>query len=51
MENKEITLGSKFISGKIVSLDDEETRELEKMIQSLKQMERNVKESIVSKMK
>lgn len=51
MESKEIKLGEKFISGKIVSLDDEELDKLEQMYKSLKQVERNVKESIVTKMK
>ena len=45
--NKKI--GEKFISGKIVSLDDEEIEKLEQMSNSLKQVETNIKENIISK--
>lgn len=42
-------IGEKFISGKIVSLDDEEIEKLEQMSNSLKQVETNIKENIISK--
>lgn len=51
MEEKEVKLGEKFISGKIVSLDDEKVEKLDQMSKSLKQVERNIKENIISKMK
>lgn len=51
MEDKEEKLGEKFISGKIMNLDDEELEELDKASKSLKQVENNIKENIVSKMK
>ncbi|MBR2290587.1 MAG: hypothetical protein IJ867_08495 [Clostridia bacterium] len=51
MEDNEIKLGEKFISGQMVSLDEEEVENLDKMSKSLKQVERNLKENIVSNMK
>ena len=51
MENNEIKLGEKFISGKMVSLDEEEIENLDKMSKNLKQVENNLKEHIVSNMK
>ena len=51
METKEVQLGGKFVAGKLVSFDDDDFEKLEKVSQSLKQVERNVKESLVSKMK
>lgn len=48
---KQLKLGEKFISGKIVSLDDEKLEKLDQMSKSLKQVETNIKENIVSKMK
>lgn len=51
MENNEVKLGEKFIAGKMVSLEDNDIDELEKMSKSLKLVERNIKENIVSKMK
>lgn len=48
MENDK-KIGEKFISGKIVSLDDEEIEKLEQMSSSLKQVETNIKENIISK--
>lgn len=51
MENDEVKLGEKFISGKMVSLDEEEVENLDKMSKSLKQVENNIKENIVSNMK
>lgn len=41
-------IGEKFISGKIVNLDDENLKNLEKMSNSLKQVEINIKENIIS---
>lgn len=49
MENEEKKLGEKFISGKMVSLDDENIEKLDKMSKSLKQVEINLKENIISK--
>ena len=49
MEEIELKLGEKFISGKFVSLDDEKLEKLEQMAKSLKQVETNMKENIVSK--
>lgn len=51
MENNEVKLGEKFISGKMVSLEENDIDGLEKMSKSLKLVERNIKENIVSKMK
>lgn len=51
METREEKLGEKFISGKMVNLDDEKIEKLELMAKSLKQIERNIKENIFSKMK
>ena len=48
---KELKLGEKFISGKIVSLDEEKIDNLNNMSKSLKQVEKNIKENIVAKMK
>lgn len=48
MENDK-KIGEKFISGKIVNLDDEEIEKLEQMSSSLKQVETNIKENIISK--
>ena len=42
-------IGEKFISGKIVNLDEEEIEKLEQMSNSLKQIEINIKENIISK--
>ena len=47
--DEELKLGEKFISGKIVSLDDENMEKLDKMSKSLKQVETNMKENIISK--
>lgn len=46
---KDLKLGEKFISGQLVSLDDENIEKLDKMSKSLKQVETNMKENIVSK--
>lgn len=51
MEDKELKLGEKFIAGKMVSLDEEEVEKLGQMSKSLKQVERNIKENILSKIK
>lgn len=51
MDEKEVKLGEQFISGKMVSLDDDDLEQLDKASKSLKQVERNIKENIVSKMK
>lgn len=51
MEKNEIKLGEKFVSGKMISLDDDEIEKLDKVSKSLRQMECNIKENIVSKMK
>lgn len=51
MEKNEVKLGEKFISGKIVSLDEENIEKLNQISKTLKQVERNIKETIVSKMK
>ena len=47
--DEELKLGEKFISGKIVSLDNENMEKLDKMSKSLKQVETNMKENIISK--
>ena len=47
--NEELKLGEKFISGKIVSLDSEDVEKLDKMSKTLKQVETNMKENIISK--
>lgn len=46
---KDLKLGEKFISGQLVSLDDENMEKLDKMSKSLKQVETNMKENIVLK--
>lgn len=46
---KEIKLGEKFISGKLVSLEEEKIDKLSQMSKSLKQVETNIKENIISK--
>ena len=51
MGSNEVKLGEKFIAGKIVSLDDEKIDKLDQMSKNLKQIEKNIKENIVSKMK
>ncbi len=48
MSNK---IGEKFISGKIVSLDDEKVEDLEKMSKALREVEENIKDNIVIDMK
>jgi len=50
-QNNEMKLGVKTITGKIVDLDEENVENLNQMSKSLKQVERNIKENIVSKMK
>ena len=50
MEN-EVKFGEKIISGKLVSLDDENIEKLDQMSKNLKQVERNIKENIISKMR
>ena len=45
----ELKLGEKFVSGKLVSLDDENIEKLDQMSKSLKQVETNLKENIISK--
>ena len=50
-QNNEIRLGVKTITGKMVDLDEENVENLNQMSKSLKQVERNIKENIVSKMK
>ena len=50
-KDDEIKLGVKTINGKLVDLDDEEVDELNSMSKSLKQVEQNIKENIVSKTK
>ena len=50
-QNNEIRLGEKTITGKMVDLDEENVENLNQMSKSLKQVERNIKENIVSKMK
>ena len=50
MENEK-KLGEKIISGKLVNLDDEDVDKLDQMRKSLKQVETNIKENIISKMK
>lgn len=47
--DEELKLGEKFISGQMVSLDDENMEKLDKMSKSLKQVETNMKENIISK--
>ena len=44
-------MGEKFISGKIVSLDDEKIEKLDKMSKSLREIEENIKESILTDVK
>ena len=44
-------LGERVITGKIVSLDEENIEKLDKMAENLKQVEKNLKENIVSNMK
>ncbi|MBR1539781.1 MAG: hypothetical protein IJ629_01130 [Clostridia bacterium] len=51
MEKNEVKMGEKFISGKMISLDDDDIEELDQASKSLKQVERNIKENIASKMK
>lgn len=51
MLKNEVKLGSKLIFGKIVDFDSEEVEKMKEMSKSLKQMENNIKESIISKMK
>lgn len=51
MENIEVELGQKFVSGKLVSLDEEKVERLNKMSDNLKQIEKNLKENIVTYMK
>ena len=51
MEMNEVKLGEKFIHGKFIDLDDEDVKKLDQISKSLKQIERNIKESIVLKMK
>lgn len=51
MDKNEVKLGEKFISGKMVNLDDDDIEDLNQASKSLKQVERNLKENIVSKMK
>ena len=46
---EDIKIGSKFISGKMISLDEENMEKLDKMSKSLKQVETNLKENIISK--
>ncbi len=50
MEKVDLKLGEKFIAGKLVSLDDENVDKLEKIAKSLKQVETNLKENIVSEL-
>ena len=50
-KNNQIKLGVKTINGKMVDLDDEEVDKLDSMSKSLKQVEQNIKENIVSKTK
>ena len=45
----ELKLGEKFIAGQMVNLDEENMEKLDKMSKSLKQVETNIKENIVSK--
>ena len=49
MDNDDLKLGEKFISGKIVNLNDEKIEKLNQMSKSLKQVETNMKENIISK--
>ena len=51
MKDEEVKLGEKIIAGEIVSLDDEKVEKLEKMSKSLKEVENNIKGSIVSEIK
>ena len=46
---EDLKLGEKFISGQMVSLDSENMEKLDKMTKSLKQVETNMKENIISK--
>ena len=49
MSNEDLKFGEKFISGKIINLDDEKIEKLSQMSKSLKQVETNMKENIISK--
>ena len=47
--SEDFKIGEKFISGKLVSLDEENVEKLDKMAKCLKQVETNMKENIISK--
>ena len=50
-QSNEMKLGVRTITGKMVDLDEENVENLNQMSKSLKQVEQNIKENIVSKMK
>lgn len=49
MNKEKNEIGEKFIFGKNVNLDDESIEELNQILNSLKQMEKNIKENIILK--
>ena len=46
----DLKLGKKVVSGKIIDLDEEKIDKLIQMSNSLKQVETNIKENIISKL-
>lgn len=49
MDSDQLRLGEKFIAGKMISLDEENIDKLDQMSKTLKQVETNLKENIISK--